>query len=296
MNERAVSNYAAELVALTRWLQKQMDEKRTRVVLRQRAATGDQRVREWHFAEIPSAAELASTIHARAIEDAAFQRGPVGYGLFAYGEGSKSYQDRTFLTVDGDGDAPRGGTALATLDDGGADERQQAASVVGLLMKHTHASAQLALGHTIDIVRHYKDESDRKDARIRELEERQAKVLAMYEELLSAKHERELEMLRATNSEKRKDHLLEKLDMLIPVAVSKVIPGGAKNAALGEELMRQLLKSLTREQLGALVGHLNPEQAALIHEIYVSYCAAEERRDAKKATNGVNGHANGGHA
>ena len=234
------------------------------------------------------------------MEDAGFQRGPVHYGLFAYGT-AKHYTDRTFLTVDPDQDAaPRAGTALATLDAGGGlnDERAQAASVVGLLMKHTHASAQLALGTTIDIVAHYKEESERKDARIRELEERQARVLTMYEELLSAKHERELEMLRATNSEKRKDHLLEKLDMLIPVAVAKVLPGGGKNAALGEELMRQLLKSLSREQLGALVGHLNPEQAALIHEIYVAYCEREEQRDAAKKTNGVNGHAatNGGQA
>lgn len=295
MNERAVMMYGAEIVALTRWLQRQMDEKRARVVLRQRATTGDQRVREWLFAEHASASELASAIHGRAIEDASSQRGPVHYGLFAYAQGAKSYVDRTFLTVEGE-DARNAGTALATLDAG--DERAQQASLVGLLMKHTHASAQLALGHTVDIVRHYKDESDRKDARIRELEDRHSKVLEMYEELLSAKHERELEMLRATNSEKRKDHLLEKLDMLIPVAVAKVLPGGGgKNAALGEELMRQLLKSLSREQLGALVGHLSPEQAALIHEIYLSYCEREEQRDAAKKANGVagvNGHATTG--
>jgi hypothetical protein len=189
-------------------------------------------------------------------------------------------------------------TALATLDAGGDDEdegaleRMQKANLMGLLMRHTHASAQLALGHTVDIVRHYKEESERKDARIRELEERHEKVLAMYEELLSMKHERELEMLRAQNSEKRKDHLLDKLDMLVPIAMSKVIPA-SKTPALGEELMRQLLKSLTRDQLSALVTHLSPEQAALIHEIYTAYCEREEQRDAKKKANGVNGSANG---
>jgi hypothetical protein len=48
---------------------------------------------------------------------------------------------------------------------------------------------------------------------------------------------------------------------------------------------------------------LRPEQAALIHEIYLAYCEREEKRDAKKNganghTNGVNGTANGagGHA
>jgi hypothetical protein len=293
MNERSIQ--AQELVELARWLGRQVEEKRSRVVLRQRSAGGDQRVREWRLVDI-NASELASVIYAGAVDDAKHQRGTVQYGLFAYVDGQKTHADRMLFCIDNPEGRGRS-TALATLDagddeDDGALERAQKANLVGLLMKHTHASAQLALGHTVDIVRHYKDESERKDLRIRELEERHEKVLAMYEELLSMKHERELEMLRAQNSEKRKDHLLDKLDMLVPIAMSKVIPA-SKTPALGEELMRQLLKSLTRQQLGQLVGHLSPEQAALIHEIYIAYVEREEERDAKKKTNGVNGGANG---
>jgi hypothetical protein len=293
MNERSIQ--AQELVELARWLGRQVEEKRSRVVLRQRSAGGDQRVREWRLVDI-NASELASIIYAGAVDDARHQRGTVQYGLFAYVDGQKTHADRMLFCIDNPEGRGRS-TALATLDagddeDDGALERAQKANLVGLLMKHTHASAQLALGHTVDIVRHYKDESERKDLRIRELEERHEKVLAMYEELLSMKHERELEMLRAQNSEKRKDHLLDKLDMLVPIAMSKVIPA-SKTPALGEELMRQLLKSLTRQQLGQLVGHLSPEQAALIHEIYIAYVEREEERDAKKKTNGVNGGANG---
>jgi hypothetical protein len=292
----------AELVALTRWLQKQVSEKRARVVLRQRIQGGEnQLVREWRLADIV-ASDLATAVYERAIEDATQQRGAVQYGLFSYAEGQKNYVDRTFLNVESGPTKEKPSTAITTLDTLEDDERAQRVGVVGLLMKHTHASAQLALGSTVDIVRHYKEESDRKDARIRELEERQTAVLRMYEELLSAKHERELEMLKAQNSEKRKDHMLEKLDMVIPIAMAKVMPA-SKTPALGEELMRQLLKSLSREQLGALTSHLRPEQAALIHEIYLAYCEREEKRDAKKNganghTNGVNGTANGagGHA
>jgi hypothetical protein len=286
-----------QLLELSRWIQRQIDDGRARVVLRQRAdgSNSNQTVREWPLADA-TAAELAAKINARAMEDALHQRGPVHYGLFAYAVGQKSYVDRWFVDVAGGaGEAGAGSSndatssSLATLDDD--SERAQKSNLIGLLMKHTHASAQLALGHTVDIVRHYKDESERKDQRIRELEDRHSKVLAMYEELLSMKHERELEQLRATGSEKRKDHLMEKLDMLIPVAISKVLPA-AKTAALGEELMRQLLKSLNREQLAGIVGQLQPEQAALIHEIYVAYAEREEARDAKKK-NGTNGTANG---
>lgn len=297
MNERTIG--AQELVELARWLQRQVEEKRSRVVLRQRASSGDQRVRDWRLESI-NASELAAAIYAGAVDDAKHQKGAVQYGLFAYVDGQKTHADRMLFTIDGGAaEGKARSTALATLGDAGAEdddegalERFQKANLMGLLMKHTHASAQLALGHTVDIVRHYKEESERKDARIRELEERHEKVLAMYEELLSMKHERELEMLRAQNSEKRKDHLLDKLDMLVPIAVAKVIPA-AKTPALGEELMRQLLKSLSRQQLAELVGHLSPEQAALIHEIYVAYAEREEQRDEKKKTNGVNGTSNG---
>ena len=53
--------------------------------------------------------------------------------------------------------------------------------------------------------------------------------------------------------------------------------------------------------LGTLVGAfgVTPEQAALIHEIYLAYCEREGKRDAKKSgaknghTNGTNGATNG---
>lgn len=285
------SDTAAELVAMTRWIQKQTADKCSRLVLRQRIEGGDhQLVREWALpGAVPS--DLATQIYERAVEDASRQRGDVQYYLLAFAEGRKGYVDRTILNVE---NGPRPSTAITTLEAGlDDDERAQRAGIVGLLMKHTHASVQLGLGQTIDIVQHLKDEGARKDARILELEDRQIAVLKMYEELLSAKHERELAMLRAQNSEKRKDHLLDKLDMLVPIAMSKVMPA-SKTPALGEELMRQLLKSLTREQLSSLVSHLSPEQAALIHEIYVAYCEREEKRDAKKnGANGVNGQTNG---
>ena len=286
------SSYTGELVELAKWLQRQVEEKRSRVVLRQRASAKDQRVREWRLVD-ENASELATAIYAGALDDARHQRGVIPYGVFAYVDGQKSHADRTLFTIDKGNEKGRGqSTALARLDDEDEGiEREQKSSLMGLLMRHTHASAHLALGHTADIVRHYKEDSERKDARIRELEERHTKVLEMYEELLSMKHERELESLRAQNSEKRKDHLLEKLDMLVPIAMSKVLPA-SKTPALGEEMMRQLLKSLSREQLSALTGHLKPEQAALIHEIYVAYCEREEKRETKK-TRGVNGSANG---
>jgi hypothetical protein len=168
---------------------------------------------------------------------------------------------------------------------------------MGLLMRHTHASAQLALGHVHEIVHHYKAECEKKDARIRELEDKHHKVLAMYEELVSLKHEREIEAQRTQGAEKRKDMLFEKIELLLPIALSKFSPGGVgapTQPALGEEMLRTFLKSLTPEQLRRLTSILRPDQAASIWEIYTKYAEREEQRDAaKKRTNGSANGANG---
>ena len=162
-------------------------------------------------------------------------------------------------------------------------------------MRHTHASAQLALGHIHDIVRHYKGECERKDIRIRELEERHLRSIELHEELLSMKHEREMEKLRTEAGEKRKSEFFEKLQQLAPIVLHKFIrsgaAGGAMPAALGEETMRQFLGSLKPEQFDALLRYLTPEQQSLMFQIFEAYAT----QDAKKSngTNGSAAHANG---
>ena len=121
-------------------------------------------------------------------------------------------------------------------------------------------------------------------------------ALELQERLMSVQHERDMEIIRAQQSDKRTDFLKEKLDMLAPVLVSKMIGKGAGGAALGEELMRQFLKSLTPDQMSKIVGSLAPEQAAVINEIYLAYGERELAQETgKKSANGkkTNGHTNG---
>ena len=60
---------------------------------------------------------------------------------------------------------------------------------------------------------------------------------------------------------------------------------------LGEDAVQDHMQAVLL--ISQLVTHLSPEQAALIHEIYLAYVENEDERDAKKKTNGVNGGANG---
>ena len=73
--------------------------------------------------------------------------------------------------------------------------------------------------------------------------------------------------------------------------VDGVEPVGARGVgefvALGEELLRQFLKSLSPQQMDAIVGSLKPEQAAVINEIYLAY-GERELATEKAKKNGKN--------
>ena len=79
-------------------------------------------------------------------------------------------------------------------------------------------------------------------------------------------HERELDAMRMAQADKRQEFLREKLDMIAPVVLSKLAPGASKGVALGAGIRPRLfLKSLSPQQMDAIVGSLKPEQAAVIN-------------------------------
>jgi hypothetical protein len=287
MTSNAITTYSSpELGDLTQWLERQLADGATRVVLRQKGEEGgEQLVRDFPAAEGGGAAALADLIHKRAHDDGRHFRGRSLYGVFAYRE--RDYLDRFFFVVEGLEEHVSFGARDANLS-----------GVTSQLMRHNEASARLAIGQTLDVIGHYKALLAAREKRIEELETKYWKVAELYERLTSMQHERELEVMRIQQADKRQDFLREKLDMIAPVIISKVMPGASKGGALGEELVRQFLKSLSPAQMEAIVGSLKPEQAAVINEIYVAYGERElAKEDAKKngkktngTTNGIAGH------
>jgi len=284
MTSTALTTYSSpEHAELAQWLERQLADGVTRLVLRQKGEeAGDQVVREFAPKDGGSAAGLAEEIYRGAHNDGRHFRGRSLYGVFAYRE--RDYLDRFFFAVEGEEEQqPHFGTREANLS-----------GVTSQLMRHNEASARLAIGQTLDVIGHYKSLLAAREKRIEELETKYWKVAELYERLTSMQHERDLEVMRIQQADKRQDFLREKLDMLAPVIVSKVIPGAAKGGALGEELIRQFLKSLSPKQMEAIVGSLTPEQAAVINEVYVAYGEREMAKDeAKKNGKKTNGTTNG---
>lgn len=255
-------------VQLAKWLRKQQDDDCTHVILRQRTADADQQVREWNLAAAEDLDELAAEIEARAQEDGRYFRGPTLYGLFAYREQGKPHVDRTFLRVEGQG---------ARESFFAETEAADARGLTSQLMRHNEVSARIALSQTAEIIEYYKSALAKRDERIEELETRLSKLWDVWEQLQSMQHERDLDMLREQRADERSKFLKEKLDLLIPPLVSKLFTkgGGPVPPALGEELMRQFLKSLTPDQIDALMGMLRPDQIPTIGEIYEAYAKRE---------------------
>jgi hypothetical protein len=261
-------------VDLAKWLAAQLSDECMLVVLRHRGADADQQVREWPLASDTDVNDIADQIEACAHEDGRHFRGPTVYGVFAYREAGKAAVARTLLRIEGQG------AAEAFM---GETETADARGITSQLMRHNEVAARMALGTTADIIEYYRRALDARDRRIDELESRHFKTLELYEDLQSMRHEREIDVIREHRADQRTQFLKEKLDMLAPVLMNKLLgkgaSGGAGAPALGEELMRQFLKSLTPQQIEALMGMLRPEQAAVIGEVYEAYAKRESAKD-----------------
>ena len=258
-------------VHLAKWLRAQQEDDCTHVILRQRTAETDQQVREWNLAAAEDLDALAAEIETRAQEDGQHFRGPTLYGLFAYREVGKAHVERTFLRVEG-----QGGRESFFQETEAPDGR----GITSQLMRHNEVATRIALGQTSEIMEFYKRALEQRDRRIEDLENRHFKMLELYEKLQSMQHERDLEVVREQRADERTKFLKEKLDMLAPVLMNKLLgKEGATAPALGEELMRQFLKSLAPNQIDALMGMLRPEQAAVIGEVYDAYVKREMERE-----------------
>ena len=207
-------------------------------------------------------------------------RGPTLYGLFSYREAGKRYVSRTLLRVAGQGFNQAMGETEA------ADAR----GLTSQMMRHTEVASRIALGHTQEIIAHYQHLLEARDKRIEDLESRHYKVLELHERLTSMQHERDMDMVRAAQSDKRTDFFKEKLDVLAPVLINKFVKGEG-GPALGEEMMRQLLGSLTPKQMETITGSLQVEQGILLNEVYQAYGKREVAKEAAKKNE--NGHSNG---
>ena len=299
---------------LSQWIASRIKEGCNRIALRQRAEDGTaQRVREWPMTPQTDANELAEAVQRRAWEDGRHFGARALYGVFAYRDHVQV--DRTFLTIESDDGSE--GMALAPVPPRLRDIAvEQLAAVSGQLMRHNEANMRVAIGQTVDIIGHYKDMLAARDRRIEDLERRNTEVATLYEKMTTLQHEREIEVMREERENRNHDFLREKLDLALPILLSKLArhangsaapaantnasskngEGAAEEATSSssgessvdhiykEELLSKLLGSLSKVQIAKIAEVLTPEQQMAIHELYIAYGKRDlEKQAARKA-------------
>jgi hypothetical protein len=144
---------------------------------------------------------------------------------------------------------------------GGLTYDSEPATIAGVtkqLMRHTEAMMRgTALAHA-QVTDHLLRQLERSAQRCEALEAKHLELLQLSEDLLSQKAGRDLAAQRQSMQERRKDELLRKMGVLLPVVVAKL--SGKPVPAQLDPAMRELAKSLDGDQLDKLAQVLRPEQ------------------------------------
>lgn len=163
-----------------------------------------------------------------------------------------------------------------------------------MLMRHVNENAEKSYAsHNILAA-----ENERLRTRCEVVENKHLEVMALQEEILSMRGEREIAQMRARSSEARKSKLANSLSDLMPM-VGPTIAG-----KLGFEVQQPerdpalggFLKTITNEQLAKLQGVLRPEQIAALGMLYKKHVIEEDEHkpppnpqaQGKKPTSDVN--------
>lgn len=104
----------------------------------------------------------------------------------------------------------------------------------------------------------------RQSEQIKHYEDKHFETVLRLEELLSEKHQRELDSLREMGKEKRLDEALKTFKPLVPVLMAKFkgTPAEAK-PGLYMESLKEILKQVNPEDMGKIAEILGPKSLAL---------------------------------
>lgn len=252
---------------LVMWVHEQIARGCSVITLRQRADEGETLVCN-HPLPGDGAQAVATSIHARGQAEGRFLRGPTLFVLYAFKDTTREHCDRKSFRVEGE-----------TFSRSGETEPPTMSGINAMLMRHAEGATKIALGHTSHIIEQYKVLLQQRDRRISELETSLREASAMRESLVMLEHERSLSLHRAKEEEKRSDFMRDKLNLLLPVLAGKMLGtnGASVPTVVNDEMLRQLLGSLSPDQLMQLQSILGPDQQAVVGDLYMRY--AQQSKD-----------------
>jgi hypothetical protein len=159
--------------------------------------------------------------------------------------------------------------SVSDVEEGSGDpsvsEPATAEGLQGQLMRHLEAMARMATQGAQRTIDGLQKQVDQKDALLERYQRKDLERMELTEQLISRKHERELQTYEAEAKEKRKDALFDLLMPLVPMIGKrltgvKLLPGGLKEG----DGLKALLASITESQMEHLWKVLTPTQIAAL--------------------------------
>jgi hypothetical protein len=246
---------------------------------------GSERVRAWPLESL-SDCDVAAEAVVVMDEESAEQptHGLLSYRLVALRSDDREPFARLMLPVQpkttvqesvGSGDSAASG-ALHVLQDHAREQGSLIRDLVRLQIEARAGGEGLLLEHNRQLTR-----------QVVEYEKRRIAMYEVYEDALSHRQQRENEARLADLAEKRQQYLADRIDMLFPLVLNRVLGGGrGKGAPAGNEMFRSLLGSMTPAQIDALTSGQpfawSQEQTVLIGELYTSFAREAEDRKRKR--------------
>lgn len=212
-------------------------------------------------ASIQDMTVLSDEIASRAQSDADGLGGIQRYVVVAYNHDGKAKARHTFrLRGDDDGDSSLAG-----------EESADAKGLLTQLMRHNESNMR-TINSSIGMVMRVMGETiSTLQAQNEALIQRQTDYAKLREDAESKAHERDVELLKATNEERRRDAMIEKFMLLVPVVVNKfagkkIIPSDDPSVMM----LSSFAESLSQDQVARIFSSLNPEQQIALGQIIQS--------------------------
>lgn len=116
------------------------------------------------------------------------------------------------------------------------------------------------------------------------------KTAELIEALSTAKHERDIELLKEARKDETQRQLLESFKPMVPVVMNKLAGKKVLPEADPQSMMlRELFKTMKPEQLAAIQGTLTPQQSMIVLSLANNYVGSDAPDEPEEQSEGGNG-------
>jgi hypothetical protein len=256
-----------DLRTLVAWIRRQAEGRDAAVTLVLRQVVGGQlsasNVEEWQKPWGDLSKLAGDVVDCAQLDADAVGSGTYAYALCACDVNGRVFTRRPFRIVAQD--------EIGNL--AGPADQANATGVLGQMMRHVEAKERLQTAGELRVLDRYEKMIAKLEQRVEQLEGREADVLKLFEELISKKHSREVELIRAQTDAKAKGDFADKVIGLLPHAAAKfgVVP------AQGDPEVQALVEELIKHQvpIDGLLASMPPQAQLYLASIIKRYIPAK---------------------